>query len=141
MRYVVDTNVFNWIADGRLSQVTFPSDAELLATPVQIDEINSTRNAERRAHLVRVFEKVSPQIVPTESGIYGASRLGEFKWSNGSRLQSLKSALNDQLKKQNNIKDAQILEVAVANNYGLITADQALSEVAKAHNVPVYFVA
>lgn len=141
MRYIVDTNVFNRIADGQLSHASFPSDAELVATHVQINEINKTADAERRGHLFLVFAKVRPEIVPTESGVWGSNRWGDSKWSDGLRFQSIKAALDSRRVKANNLQDAQILEVAVANSFGLITADRHLSEVAKEHNVPIFFVA
>ena len=141
MQYVVDTNVFNRIADGRLARTDLPSDAELVATHVQIEEINKTADAERRGHLFLVFAKIAPIIVQTESGVWGANRWGEFKWGDGARLQSLKAELDGRRAKANNLQDAQILEVAVANTSGLITADRDLAEIAKAHSVPVFFVA
>lgn len=140
MRYVVDTNIFNRIADGQLSLASFPSDAELVATHVQTDEINKTPDAERRGHLFLVFAKVRPEIVPTESGVWGSNRYNESKYSDGLRCQSIKSALDSRRAKANNLQDAQILEVAVANGFGLITADRQLSEVAKEHSVPLIFV-
>lgn len=88
-----------------------------------------------------MFAKIAPAVLPTESGVWGANRWGEFKWSDGARLQSLKADLDARRAKANNLQDAQILEVAVANTLGLITADRDLAEVARAHKVSVFFVA
>ncbi|MGO8754747.1 MAG: type II toxin-antitoxin system VapC family toxin [Gallionellaceae bacterium] len=140
MRYVVDTNVFNRLVDGRTDIATLPSDAELVATHIQIDEINRTTDTERRAQLFLKFAKIAPAILPTESGVWGTSRWGESKCSNGQRLNSIISALDQKRKKPNNKEDALIAEVAMANGYGLITADCDLSEVMKERNVSVIFV-
>jgi len=141
MRYVIDTNVFNWLVDGRIDLSVFPPDAGLVATHVQIDEINRTSDPERRAQLFLRFAKLAPEIVPTESGIWGASRWGEAKWSNGRRLGSIIDALDKRRRKRNNREDALIAEVAMANGYGLVTADRDLSEVMKELSVPVLLLA
>ena len=137
MQYVVDTNVFNWLVDGRIDLGALPSNAELVATHVQIDEINRTTDTERRAQLFLRFAKIAPKILPTESGVWGASRWGESKWSDGRRLKSIIAALDERRKKTNNQEDALIGEVAMANDYGLITADRHLAEVMKERNVSV----
>jgi hypothetical protein len=141
VRYVVDTNIFNRIADGMLTRANLPSSAELVATHVQTDEINKTSDSERRGQLFLIFAKVAPEIVPTESAVWGANRSGDAKWSDGALFQSLKSALDNRRAKPNNVQDAQILEVAVVKGFGLITADGFLAEVAKEHNVSVQFIA
>jgi predicted nucleic acid-binding protein len=140
MRYVVDTNVFNWLVDGRINLATLPSDAELVATHVQIDEINHTPDTDRRTQLFLTFAKMAPVILPTESGVWGTSRWGGSKWSNGQRLDSIISAPDEKRKRPNNTEDALIAEVALANGYGLITADRRLSEVMKERNVSVVLI-
>lgn len=141
MRYVLDTNVFNWLVDGLIELSVFPLDAELVATHVQIDELNRTTNTDRRAQLFLMFAKIAPAILPTESGIWGTSRWGESRWSDGQRLNSIIAALNEKRMKPNNREDALIAEVAMANDYGLITADRDLYEVMKERNVSVLFFA
>ena len=142
MRYVVDTNIFNRLADGVISRNDLPVDAEFVATHIQVDEINRTDDGERRARLFLVFAENRPTIVPTESGVWGTSRLGQFKWGAGSGFTSIKSGL-DALNgaKPNNSQDALIAEVALKNGYGLITADRHLAEVMKAQNGHVVFIA
>lgn len=140
MRYVVDTNIFNWLVDGLIDLAVFPSDAELVATHVQIDELNRTPDTERRGQLFLNFAKLAPAILPTESGIWGTSRWGESKWNDGQRLISIIAALDERRKKPNNLEDALIAEVAMANDYGLVTADRVLYQVMKERNVLVLFI-
>ena len=94
MRYVVDTNIFNRLADGVISRNDLPANAEFIATHIQIDEINRTDDRERRARLFLVFAESRPMIVPTESGVWGTSRWGQFKWGAGSGFTSIKSSLD-----------------------------------------------
>jgi len=84
MKYVVDTCVFNWLVDGRITKSDLPMGAELIATHIQIDEINKTSDSERRAQLFLMFAKLAPEIQPTTSGIWDVSRWDEFKWDDGS---------------------------------------------------------
>lgn len=79
MRYVVDTNVFNRLVDGRIELATLPFDAELVATHVQIDEINRTTDTERRAQLFLQFAKIAPELLPTESGVWGNLPVGRIE--------------------------------------------------------------
>jgi hypothetical protein len=103
MRYVVDTNVFNRLVEGRIALSELPHRAELIATRVQIDEINRTPRAERRAQLLSVFATVAPEIVPTETGFWGGGFKtgGDSKWSTGQRWQSILSSLDAKYGKPN----------------------------------------
>ena len=116
MRYIVDTNVCNWLVDGRVDLSSLFSDEELAATHIQIDEINRTKDTERRAQLFLRFTKIAPAIPPKENGIWEASRWVESKWSNGERLNSIITALDNRRRKPNNRENALIAEMAMANN-------------------------
>ena len=105
-------------------------------------EINRTSDQERRARLFLIFAENRPVILPTESGVWGTSRWGQFKWGAGPVFTSIKLALDSRNgAKPNNNQDSLIAEVALANGYGLITADRDLAEVVEAQNGHVLFVA
>ena len=140
MKTVVDTCIFNKLIDGLLSTDDLPTDAQFVATHVQIDELNRTTNEERRARLFLRFSTFVDSIIPTESMVWGVSRWGHGKWSDGLLYNKLKSdldSLNDG--KDNNSKDALIAEVAIVNSYELITADDDLAEVARNHGCQVRY--
>jgi hypothetical protein len=142
MRYVADTNVFNLLLDNKMSLADLPSDSELVATPVQIDEIKQTRDVQRRDQLLRMFSMVFPTMLPTESANWGEGRLwgNESKWSDGKLFESIVGSLDAKQKKPNNRQDARIAEVAEANGYGLITGDKVLAHVMTERSVPVVFI-
>ena len=132
MKCVVDTNIISRLVDGRLRPEDLPTDVEFVATHVQIDELNNTKDADRRARLFLKFATTVAAVVPTESTVLGVSRLGHSKLSDGNLYTALKSDL-DSLNggKANNTQDALIAEVAIANGYTLLTADFHLAKVAK----------
>ena len=140
MKYVLDTCVFNWLADGRVALADLPSDGEFVATHIQVDELNKTKNAERRSQLFMHFALVGPSMYPTESLILGVSRLGHAKIADDVTFSQLKSAL-DRLNrsKPNNVMDALSAEVALKNEFTLITADGDLRTVAEQVGCNVIF--
>lgn len=138
MKSVVDTCIFNKLLDGLLSTEDLPADSEFVATHVQIDELGQTRNDERRAKLLSRFSTLVDTIVPTESMVLDVSKFDQCKLSDGTLYNRLKidlDSLND--RKENNTKDALIAEVAIVNQYALLTADYHLAEVAKKHGCQV----
>lgn len=142
MKYVVDTNIFNRLADAIDVRSYLPTDAELIATHIQIDEINRTSDSERRARLFLAFAHARPAIVPTETALYGVSRYGEAKRGEGVAFASVLKELNSlNSSKHNNTEDALIAEVALAHGYGLVTADRDLATVVGRHGGHVVFIA
>jgi hypothetical protein len=53
MKYVLDTNIINWLIDGRVKRESLPSDGEFVATHIQIDEINRTSEEDAPASFSR----------------------------------------------------------------------------------------
>lgn len=136
--YVVDTCVLNRLIDGKLLRSNLPSDGRFVATHIQIDELNRTKDEDRRSRLFLMFSTLRPEIFPVESFVWDVSRFGHAKWGDGKTAMSLKSDL-DQLNggKQNNIQDALIAEVAIRNGFTLLTTDRDLREVAARHGAKV----
>ena len=134
MKYVVDTNIINRLVDGTVQPEDLPNDGEFVATHVQIDELNKTKDEERRARLFIKFAITVGHVVPTESLVVGISRVGLSKVSDGNLYSSLRAALDARNgAKLNNAQDALIAEVAVKNGYVLVTADADLTQVAQQH--------
>jgi hypothetical protein len=131
---------FNKLIDGVLSTEDFPADLEFVATHVQHDEINSTCNDERKAKLLQKFSTLVDYVVPTESMVFGVSRWGQAKLSDGTLYNKLKHDLDTMnAEKDNNSKDALIAEVAIHNHYELFTADSDLAQVARKHGAQVRY--
>jgi len=138
MKYMVDTNIINWLVDGSLSTENFPPDAAFLATHIQHDELSKTRDSTRRQKLIGRFNTFVDSTLPTESTILGISKLDSCKMGEGRIFNRLKSDL-DLLNhgKSNNSEDALIAEVAIVNGPTLITADDDLRVVAEQHGCNV----
>ena len=138
MKYMVDTNIINWLVDGSLSTENFPQDAAFVATHIQHDELSKTRDSTRRQKLIDRFNTFVDSTFPTESTILGISKLDSCKMGEGRIFSRLKSDL-DLLNhgKSNNSEDALIAEVAIVNGHTLITADDDLRAVAEQHGCNV----
>ena len=140
MAFVLDTNIFNWLVDGRLCSEDLPSPGPFFATHLQIDEINATSEPERRAQLLLKFAEVRPQVIPSESAVWDATRWDYGKWSEGAIYARVKGDLDSRNRSRaNNAKDALIGEVAIVNGYTLITADADLAAVVEALGSHVLF--
>jgi len=136
--YVVDTNIINWLVDGRLQPNDLPSDGAFVATHVQRDELTKTKDDKRRAQLLAKFGSTVELEVPTESVVAGISRVGLAKVSDGKLYNSLRNGLAALNKdKLNNSHDALIAEVAIENVWILLTADGDLAKVAEQHGCKV----
>jgi predicted nucleic acid-binding protein len=136
--YVVDTNIVNWLVDGRIKPGDLPTGAEFLATHVQRDELAKTKDEQRCTQLLATFRKTINREVPTESMVAGISVVGLAKVSDGKLYYSLKAALDDLNKgKRNNGYDALIGEVAIQQGWMLLTADRDLAAVASGHGCKV----
>lgn len=134
MKYVVDTNVINWLVDGKIDRAALPGDGEFVATHIQIDEINRTSDEDRRARLFLILTSIIPELLPTESAVMNISRFDWCKMGDGVIYTSIKNELDTKNGgRRSNIHDALILEVAIVNGFTLLTADADLAEAAKNH--------
>lgn len=134
---MLDTTVFNWLLDGHIRADQLPKGAAYFVTHIQRDELAAESREERRKQLFAQLGALKPISMPTESGIIGVSRIGEFKFSDGSDYTTLLAALNAKKKSKNNSNDALIAETALKNKLTLISADTGLCEVAGAAGVSV----
>jgi len=132
MKYIVDPCILNNFLDGSLRIETLPRDGDYVASHIQVDEINNTKYAERRAKLLLLFTETVKEILPTESAIAGIYRAGYCKAGDGIICSKIKNDL-DLMNggKENNMRDALIVEISINNRFTLLTADFDLQEVAK----------
>jgi predicted nucleic acid-binding protein len=134
VRYVVDTCVFNWIADSFIKKDDLPSDGEFAITHVQVDEINKTEDEERRARLLLAQASLPCVLLPTQTFVFDISRFDHAKLGDGKLFTSLRAELDKLNKgKRSNSRDALIAEAAIANGYVLLTADKDLKLTTERH--------
>jgi hypothetical protein len=79
MKYVVDTSLINKLVDGSVHADELPKDGSFVASHIQIDELNRTKNGKRGSELLQKFSETIDEVLPTESFLLGTSRLGEGK--------------------------------------------------------------
>ena len=141
MSHILDTNIFNWLREGRLQIGDLPASRPYIATNVQISELNKTKNEAIRSQLLEIFTALTPEIYPTETFVADVSCVDIDKLGGGELYEKLRAALNllnDS--KQNNIQDALIGEVALLQGLTLITADGDFAKVVQEHGgVVIYF--
>jgi predicted nucleic acid-binding protein len=151
-----DTNVFNRILDGIVSVESLTGHVEAVATHIQLDELQQTKNQERRGALGAIFSAVLAEAVPTDSflpdvsrldqarlgggrlvptasAVYGISTYGDANYSAADNLQAVLRSRLDSLNgaKQNNVQDVLIAETSIKAGYVLVTDDSDLAAVAK----------
>ena len=129
MAYLLDTNIFNQLVDERISFAELPTDGPLLATYLQMQEIENTKREERRILLISKFQEINPQTVPVETSLWNVTPWGEGKYGGNSVLyEDLLAELDAKNNaKKNNYADVLIAEVTIVNGHTLITADQDLA--------------
>ena len=142
MKYMLDTSPFNRLADGLLKVEELPPGSELVATYVQIEEINRTKDEQRRLQLLITFTHLEPTMEHTASFIWGKTPWGLAPFGIGESFNELKAELDFRNKsKPSNTNDALIAETALTKGYGLVTADRDLAEVFAKRSAHVMHVA
>lgn len=71
-----DTNVFNKILDEEIDVESVHKGKPYFVTHIQQNEIENTKNPERRKALLNTFHGINKTQVPTESGFWGLSVWG-----------------------------------------------------------------
>jgi hypothetical protein len=134
--YMLDANVFNDVLDGNVLLPPFIRRHLLLVTGIQPNELRATRNPERRAALLAVYEEISPTPVPASSLAFDIEGAGfdQAYWNDGSgnfekmfaRLQVLDKKPGKKKNDSNQMRDTLIAETAIKNGAILITGDSNL---------------
>ena len=126
MKYVVDTSIINKLVDGKIALSELPIDVEFIASHIQIDELNKTKDSNRRVQLLTLFRELDTEVVQTESFYLDTSLLSQATMSDAITFQSIKDALDAKKRKKNNVNDALIAEVAIKHGITLLTTDKNL---------------
>ena len=124
-KIIFDSNVFDDMVSGKLEidkLINFKekTESEFYISHIQNDEIQSCRDEEKRKKLSLFMHKLRPILIATETFVFDISRFGEAKLGNGDIYSKIKG---ENIK---HLEDALIGEVAIKNNFLLITNDRRL---------------
>ena len=126
--FMFDTNIFNRILDGNIDSKSFTNKGNYFVTHIQKNELQNTKNINRRKLLLTTFESIPQQTMPTESTVFGVSVCGEAKLSSKDNLYEPIRKRLDELNrgKTNNSQDALVAESSIKNKFILVTEDDDL---------------
>lgn len=128
-KYMFDTNIYNRLLDGYVD-IAILREKACYATHIQLDEIQATRDSERRSQLTGVFSEIQTRQIPTESTVWDISRWDMAKFGDGEKYGQILLKLDARNKKKaNNVQDALIAETALLNGLVLVTEDKDLAAV------------
>jgi predicted nucleic acid-binding protein len=130
--YMLDTNVFNDILDGRARvEDILPPGARWVVTHVQRDELEATKDEARRQKLLAVLSEVAPEKQQTASLVWDVSRWGEACWpAVPGRFERMLAALDaENGGGRGNARDILIAETAIHLGCVLVSADETLRSV------------
>jgi rRNA-processing protein FCF1 len=140
MKYVLDTNIFNRVLDGRFKLFTLPDVCSFVATKIQVRELEAAPEP-RRTELLTTFTKIAPDLAPAAFSLdISGAGFDEGEWSCDDRVTRMREALEAIKSKPNNWQDALIASVALKNGYSLVTADKDLANVAISFGINVHHV-
>ncbi len=131
--FMLDTNAFNRALDIGVDPARLSRRGPLYVTHVQLNELQATKRTERLDQLLRVFEAVEQEAVPTSAAVWDISEWGAAEWGDaGGSYDEMLSRLN-QLNggKKNNAQDILIAVTALKRKFTLITDDEDLAAVLK----------
>ena len=102
---------------------------------MQYIEINKTKHRDRREFLLNTFNLINPEIINSETALWGEFSWGERKFGYvSSDFIKIKEILDTLEYKKNNKEDALIAEITIKYGFILITTDSNLRESLKRIN-------
>ncbi len=123
-----DTNIFNHIIEGKIILEQTENVHQYFITHIQQDELNATKNIEKKQELLNIFKIVEQILIPTESALWEISDWDSSKWNEKIGLYNkvLMQLEKEKPHHRGNKKDALIGETAIKTSTILITDDNAL---------------
>ena len=129
--YMLDTNVFDRVLDGKISLSSFGG-RRLLATGIQRDELSKAKEP-RRTALLATFEAINPEVALASSFAFDIEGAGfnQAYWNDGSgnfeKMRKRLQELDPKAKKfLNQERDILIAETAIKNEATLVSDDRNL---------------
>ncbi len=133
--YMLDTNVFNAVLDGRALPTSLVG-GSLLVTGIQAAELRATEKPERRAALLAVYEEIRPTSLAASSFAFDIEGAGfdQAYWNDGSgnfekMLARLRQLDPKNKSAPNQVRDILIAETAIKNGATLVSGDSNLRQV------------
>jgi predicted nucleic acid-binding protein len=126
-RFMFDTDIFGKILkDNIVLDIMKKSKHQYYITHIQLDELNKTPH-EIKERQRNTFKTISQELIPTESAVFGVSRVRLAKIGDSKLYSNILKELNKKRpENRNNSKDALIGETALRNSIILVTDDNAL---------------
>ena len=120
MKYMFDTNVFNYFIDNNIDVNYIQSKGELYTTNVQFSELSNNPYEEYRTKLLELYEALDMIKLQLESGLW----LDNLRWDNSQVWHdTVGDGFNSMLGNSQGHYDAMIGEVVMNNDLILVTED------------------
>ena len=78
--YMLDTNIFNRLADGEIDLEAFAG-FRMFATHVQLNELSVAKLNDRTAALLEAFKQIGPEVIVTSSADWDVSEWDKANWT------------------------------------------------------------
>jgi len=138
VKVMFDTNVFSNLSNHFIDPKAVPTTWEPVATHIQWDEIQRTRDPVRRGEIVAVFVGHLTEKVATSSAVWDVSILDGAEWTGpNSAYESILQLMNDLKPDRNNPADALIADTCLQKGFILVTNDGTLTAAARASGIQV----
>ena len=69
-KYILDTNIFDYLLDNRIEISNLKNIGEFYSTNVQLSEIKNITNEQRKNELLEIYKHLNPQKLLLRSGIW-----------------------------------------------------------------------
>jgi hypothetical protein len=134
--YMLDTNIFNHALQYAVDPAALAKRGPLIATHVQFQELEATRNTAKRSQLLDLFKLIGPTRMPTENSQFEITPWDEGKWPTDDGFFELMLMELNRLNRSrsNNREDILIAETALRNGWALVTDDADLRRVIRTFN-------
>jgi hypothetical protein len=133
MKYVVDTSLINKLVDGNIHSDELPKDGAFVASYIQLEELNRTKDARRKSELLEKFSELIDEVSSRDPLASETCLSKKCNVRDVVSYETIKREL-DLLNggKKNNSENALIAEFVAKNDCVLLTADFHLYQVAYA---------
>jgi predicted nucleic acid-binding protein len=133
--YMLDTNVFNDVADGNIPLDAFAG-RRVFATHVQIDELSASKSEQADA-LLKEFERIRPSHISTASATCDVSKWDQASWTDDPLCQKITARLREldaetgktHRDPNNTARDALIADTAIKSQLILVSGDRNLRRI------------
>lgn len=132
--YLLDSNIFDYILQASIPIDRIKQKGNIYITKVQLSEIKNTPDINKRNNLLNIIEKLNPNILLLESGIW----LDSLYWDDSETWnENINNLFVEILGNSEEYGDALIGEVAKVNKLILVTNDKRFTQRASKVSIQV----